>query len=377
MTDLLTDVLTLDKMEQGQFELELKSTCLDCLVLSTARLFIPNAQAQGLQLLVQSSRRVSRLTSPPKAAPVQNVAGEPSEAALSERKVGSLLKVLGNSASSANGVTGSYRPTNVEVGSSNSDSCHIAMQEQDDLTAPVSPTSPMDDTEDCAHIDIQPILVDPMRLRQILRNLLSNALKFTQRGTVKVSVHCKDNMAHIAVSDTGVGMDTACLARLFRPYVQFANEMQHGQGSGLGLSISKRLALLHGGDLTCNSTPGQGSTFTLHLPLHRPQAGEHDGHMSGRRLILRSREHDDVNREFAMQPHTSSPVPVPANNVQRHLAICQSSLSDLHQHGSSSTVVLPSSNQPSALLANDDANAVDRLSPSHDCKSLPILYLDR
>jgi len=111
------------------------------------------------------------------------------------------------------------------------------------------------------------VLLDDQRVRQILRNLLSNAFKFTPAGQVSVELWFDSRQIYVSVTDTGVGMDSFAMNRLFRPYVQFANELQTGQGSGLGLSISKRLAQLHGGDLTCQSTLGKGSSFLLQLPL--------------------------------------------------------------------------------------------------------------
>ena len=114
---------------------------------------------------------------------------------------------------------------------------------------------------------------DPMRLRQILNNLISNAMKFTDTGAVTVSLQAwaEEPGGHavlIVVSDTGPGMTPDQLARLFTPFDQTADGVsaRHG-GSGLGLAISRQLAELMGGRLTARSRPGQGASFTLALRL--------------------------------------------------------------------------------------------------------------
>jgi hypothetical protein len=112
---------------------------------------------------------------------------------------------------------------------------------------------------------------DPTRVRQILYNLLNNAIKFTDKGRVTLGVHCEpgpDAVLHwtFAVSDTGIGMDPATLAQLFQRFHQLdAGANRRFGGSGLGLEISRTLARLIGGDITVQSQSGQGSTFTLTL----------------------------------------------------------------------------------------------------------------
>ena len=119
---------------------------------------------------------------------------------------------------------------------------------------------------------------DPTRLRQILNNLISNALKFTKEGGVTVEVACGEAIGGghaitIAVSDTGPGMTPEQLERLFMPFEQLDVSIarSHG-GSGLGLAISRDLARLLGGELTVRSAPGQGATFTVSLTLGRGAA---------------------------------------------------------------------------------------------------------
>jgi PAS domain S-box-containing protein len=115
---------------------------------------------------------------------------------------------------------------------------------------------------------------DPTRVRQILFNLLSNALKFTDRGAIRVRVGTAPLggarvRTMIAVSDTGIGLDTEQCARLFRPFAQGdSSTTRRFGGTGLGLSIVRRLAHLMGGDVAVDSAPNVGSTFTVTLTLH-------------------------------------------------------------------------------------------------------------
>jgi GAF domain-containing protein len=114
------------------------------------------------------------------------------------------------------------------------------------------------------------LTVDPMRLRQILLNLLSNACKFTTQGEVKLRVHkVMDgrNWIEFAVTDTGIGMTAEQQAKLFEEFTQAdASTAQRYGGTGLGLAITRKLARIMGGDVTVASEPGKGSVFTVRLP---------------------------------------------------------------------------------------------------------------
>jgi CheY-like chemotaxis protein/signal transduction histidine kinase/CHASE3 domain sensor protein len=113
------------------------------------------------------------------------------------------------------------------------------------------------------------LVTDPRRLGQILRNLLSNALKFTEHGEVSLQVARESgDRVSFAVRDTGIGIDGAQQGLIFDAFRQ-ADGSTHRKygGTGLGLSISRQLAKLLGGDIAVQSTPGEGSSFTLTLPL--------------------------------------------------------------------------------------------------------------
>jgi GAF domain-containing protein len=114
------------------------------------------------------------------------------------------------------------------------------------------------------------LTVDPMRLRQILLNLLSNACKFTKAGEVKLAARKVSNgssFVEFAVSDTGIGMTPEQRAKLFEEFSQAdRTTAQHFGGTGLGLAITRKLARMMGGDVTVTSEPGKGSVFTVRLP---------------------------------------------------------------------------------------------------------------
>ena len=112
---------------------------------------------------------------------------------------------------------------------------------------------------------------DAQRVRQMLINLLGNAVKFTDAGRVGLDVSVAEGMLLFAVSDTGTGIAATHLSRLFQDFSQIDNSStrKHG-GTGLGLAISRRMARLLGGDITVQSEPGKGSTFTISLPLTLP-----------------------------------------------------------------------------------------------------------
>jgi signal transduction histidine kinase/DNA-binding LacI/PurR family transcriptional regulator/AraC-like DNA-binding protein len=116
--------------------------------------------------------------------------------------------------------------------------------------------------------DHLPILhADPVRLRQILMNLLSNAFKFTQQGKVIFGAEVQLPHIHFWVSDTGTGIAPDLQERIFEPFVKADPPGQRREGIGLGLSITRRLVALHGGSITLDSTPGHGSAFHVYIPL--------------------------------------------------------------------------------------------------------------
>jgi len=123
------------------------------------------------------------------------------------------------------------------------------------------------------------VVADPTRIRQILLNLVGNALKFTEAGGVDVEVFA-DRMddaewLHIAVTDSGIGIPADAQAAVFLPFAQAdTSTTRRFGGTGLGLAICQRLAHLMDGELTLESEPGRGSRFTLRIPLRTPPSSE-------------------------------------------------------------------------------------------------------
>jgi signal transduction histidine kinase/CheY-like chemotaxis protein/HAMP domain-containing protein len=151
-------------------------------------------------------------------------------------------------------------------------------------------------TVDCAR-DLPPITVDPMRLRQILLNLLSNACKFTKDGVVALAVSQNErdgkNWVDIAVRDTGIGMTKEEIGKLFQEFTQAdASTARKFGGTGLGLAITQKLCRMMGGDVSVTSEPGKGSVFTVSLPGGRAREAAPadnrppDGPMDPRNVVL-------------------------------------------------------------------------------------------
>jgi signal transduction histidine kinase len=120
---------------------------------------------------------------------------------------------------------------------------------------------------------------DVTRVRQVLLNLLSNASKFTHQGRLRLEAGTflreERRWLRLVVSDTGIGMSEEQLARLFQPFTQAdSSTTRRYGGTGLGLVISRRFARMMGGEIGVESTPGQGSRFTLELPLEITGAAE-------------------------------------------------------------------------------------------------------
>jgi len=148
------------------------------------------------------------------------------------------------------------------------------------------------------------VMGDPLRSRQILVNLLGNAIKFTGQGEIRLAVHPENGQIHFKIIDTGIGMNNEEMTRLFKAFEQAdGTAARRFGGTGLGLTISNELAKLMGGTITVASTPDQGSTFTLCLPLTKTRPSDHyterEAQFSGARLAgmsVLAVEDDELNR---------------------------------------------------------------------------------
>jgi signal transduction histidine kinase len=142
-----------------------------------------------------------------------------------------------------------------------------------DVVKTVEPLAAKNSNKVAAHCDagIAAMQADPMRLRQALLNLMSNANKFTEHGTISIDARQGQDSGRdwitIAVADTGIGMTPEQMGKLFQEFSQASSTTasKYG-GTGLGLAISRRFCQMMGGDITVESAPGKGSTFTIRLP---------------------------------------------------------------------------------------------------------------
>jgi signal transduction histidine kinase len=124
---------------------------------------------------------------------------------------------------------------------------------------------------------LAPLVTDEGTVAQILRNLVANALKFTQAGVVRVSADADADVVRFVVQDTGIGLAPEDFERVFDDFTQIDAPVQRTlRGTGLGLPLARKLARLLGGDVTVSSTLGAGSTFTLAVPRTGPPAAAVD-----------------------------------------------------------------------------------------------------
>jgi len=144
------------------------------------------------------------------------------------------------------------------------------------------------------------IRTDEIRFKQILNNLLNNAIKFTDKGQVQVSVEWSADTLYLRIKDTGIGISEEERSRLFNSFTQAsASTSKEFGGTGLGLTISQRLTELLGGYIELTSTPGIGSTFTVVLPDASPTAAQALPGLTGRNCFIELA--DPAEREFVRE----------------------------------------------------------------------------
>ncbi len=117
--------------------------------------------------------------------------------------------------------------------------------------------------------------IQPMWIRQAILNLLSNAIKFTEKGSIKLTIEVTENEVEIKVIDTGIGLTSQEMEKIFEPFQQGNSISIQGKiGTGLGLAICQKIVLLHQGSLTVESEKGMGSAFTIRLPISKFMKGD-------------------------------------------------------------------------------------------------------
>jgi CheY-like chemotaxis protein len=154
-------------------------------------------------------------------------------------------------------------------------------------------------------------MADGKRLRQVMMNLISNAIKFTPEGTVSVDLKYRNQVAYFSVIDTGVGIEQEDISRISEAFVRIANPLHQVAGSGLGLAITQALVYRMGGDLSIDSEFGKGSTFTVSLMLpssrevaHQPVVADRVIGYQGETLSLMVVDDDAVQRRLLIDTLT-------------------------------------------------------------------------
>jgi CheY-like chemotaxis protein len=132
------------------------------------------------------------------------------------------------------------------------------------------------------------VVSDEAKVSQILRNFISNALKFTERGEVRVTARREGERVIFSVADTGIGIEAADLDRIFQEFTQIESPIQRKvKGTGLGLPLSRKLAELLSGSVSVESCPKMGSTFSLAIPIGSEPLDPHTlAQGEGRRILL-------------------------------------------------------------------------------------------
>ncbi len=147
--------------------------------------------------------------------------------------------------------------------------------------------------------DTLPIIeADPVCLRQILLNLLSNAAHFTEAGQIVLGAEVTDTQLHIWVRDTGAGISQELIDHIYEPFVTHETAVKPLSGIGLGLSITRHLVSLHDGTLTAESTLGKGSTFHVYLPLPTVENPAIATPSTGSKLVWLISRHDAYPEEI-------------------------------------------------------------------------------
>jgi light-regulated signal transduction histidine kinase (bacteriophytochrome) len=127
------------------------------------------------------------------------------------------------------------------------------------------------------------VYADPIQMRQLLQNLIANALKFhkeEQPPVVKVSANTSNDgdreFCRVTVEDNGIGFDEKYAERIFGVFERLHGRQEY-EGSGIGLSVCRRIVERHGGNIMAKSAPGEGATFTIELPINQDQGGNNEG----------------------------------------------------------------------------------------------------
>ena len=181
-----------------------------------------------------------------------------------------------------------------------------------------------------ADANVPQLFNDEAKIAQILRNLISNALKFTEKGQVSVSARYEEDTARVifAVRDSGIGIAPADQPRIFEEFTQIDTRLQRGvKGTGLGLPLSRNLAMLLGGEITVESVVGQGSVFRFSVPAVFRGPGSQGAGEAGPRPVLLV-DDDESFRYVIRQLIASNPdfVPIEAQNGREAVRLAREAM---------------------------------------------------
>jgi signal transduction histidine kinase/DNA-binding response OmpR family regulator len=211
------------------------------------------------------------------------------------------------------------------------------------------------------------VVSDEAKISQILRNFISNALKFTERGEVRVSARREDDRVIFSVADTGIGIDPVDLERIFEEYAQIDSPIQRKvKGTGLGLPLSRKLAELLGGGVSVESTPGVGSTFSLTIPVVFGRAAAPDPappvDNGGKTPVLVVEDHLETRLLYEEYLKNSPYYLVPASTISEARAAVEN--------------ISPRAIVLDLLLANENGcTLLAELKGSEDTKAIPVLVI--
>jgi len=237
--------------------------------------------------------------------------------------------------------------------------------------------------------DLPPLKSDESRIRQIIRNLMGNAIKFTSEGEVRISARVRDREAFIEVSDTGIGIAENDLPNIFDEFRQAdgSASRQFG-GTGLGLAIAQKTALLLGGTISAESSLGNGSTFTLRLPLRYP------GPLAGEELLTplaagaesvpeAPSAASDIQNEAAGMPRILlvEDNDIAADQVKGLIEEEEMARVDIATDGKQALDYMAANTPPDAIILDlmmpeiDGFEVLDKLRGTEQTASIPVLIL--
>ena len=225
------------------------------------------------------------------------------------------------------------------------------------------------------------VIVDPARLKQVIFNLTSNAIKFTPEGTVTISSELIDDTRTVAiyVADTGIGIDQSHLDIIFEPFGQVESyDTREYAGAGLGLSITKQLVYLHGGRIDVVSTVGEGTTFQIFIPLkpsdgqsienrNASDASESRLPQSREQAVSLERSGNQINSKSSQVPFVSSSISKPSSGLNGNVDVAASYHMRISSIGSEMpprTAQLETVSEEGSTPQKDSADVGDRLDGS-------------